>query len=61
MDQCLNQSLLYRKNQENQEIAWFFTKTYKVKPCFLRNKVTVRVLNRYEIRNGAMQFTGVFL
>ena len=57
MDQCLNQSLLYRKNQENQEIAWFFTKTYKVIPCFLRNKI----LNRYEIRNGAMQFTGVFL
>ena len=57
MDQCLNQSLLYRKNQENQEIAWFFTKTYKVILCFLRNKV----LNRYEIRNGAMQFTGVFL
>ena len=57
MYQCLNQSLLYRKNQENQEIAWFFTKTYKVIPCFLRNKV----LNRYEIRNGAMQFTGDFL
>ena len=57
MDQCLNQSLLYRKNQENQEIAWFFTKTYKVIPCFLRNKI----LKRYEIRNGAMQFTGAFL
>lgn len=57
MDQCLNQSLLYRKNQENQEIAWFFTKTYKVILCFLRNKV----LNRYEIGNGAMQFTGAFL
>ena len=36
MDQCLNQSLLYRKNQENQEIAWFFTKTYKVIPCFFK-------------------------